>query len=147
MGQTEAYLTVASILSGFGIAVLMFRIQRELHMQERHPDSPNWLAWADYLVVVSIMISLLFVVLPLVAPPSPGKKIMALGAGSCASAAILLAAYPLAILDHYRIGTGAKRKGERNQGEPFERVLVLGAAFIAVAVCSRSNAHSRSVET
>ena len=47
----EAYLTVASILSGFGISVLMFRIQRELHIQEKYPDAPNWLAWADDLVI------------------------------------------------------------------------------------------------
>ena len=130
----EAYLTVASILSVFGIAILMFRIDRELYMQERHPDRPSWLAWADYLVLVSIMISLLLVVFPLAALPSPGKKMLAFAAGGCASSAILLAAYPLAILDHYRIGIGASRTGERNKGEPIEKVLVLGAAFLAVAV-------------
>ncbi len=129
----EGYLTVASILSGFGISVLMFRIQRELYMQERHPESPSWLAWADYLVIVATMISLLFVVLPLVALPAPGKKTLAFAAGSCAAASVLLAGYPLAILDHYRIQIGAKREGERNQGEPIEKALVLGAAFIAVA--------------
>jgi len=130
----EGYLTVASILSGFGISVLMFRIQRELHMRERHPDSPNWLAWADYLVIGSVTLSLLFVVLPLVAFPAPGKNALALAAGSCAAATILLAGYPPAILDHYRIEIGANRKGEGNKGEPIEKALVLLAAFIAVAV-------------
>ena len=134
VGQMEAYLTVACILSGFGIAVLMFRIQRELHMQERHPDSPNWLAWADYLVIGSIALSLLLVVLPLVALPSPGKQALAFAAASCAAATILLAGYPPAILDHYRIEIGANRKGDRNKGEPIEKVLVLLTAFIAVAV-------------
>ncbi len=91
VGQMQAYPTVACILSGFGIAVLMFRIQRELHMQERHPDSPKLLAWADYLVIGSIALSLLFVVLPLVALPSPGKQALAFAAASCAAATILLA--------------------------------------------------------
>jgi len=129
----EAYLTVASILAGFGISILMFRIQRELHIQEKYPDAPNWLAWADYLVIASIGLSLLLVVVPLVALPGPGKNALALAAGSCAAAAILLAAYPLAILDHYRITIGVRRKGERMKGEPVERALVLGAAFVATA--------------
>jgi len=129
----EAYLTVGSILSGFGISVLMFRIQRELHIQEKYPDAPNWLAWADYLVIASIGLSLLLVVVPLVALPGPGKNALALAAASCAAAAILLAAYPLAILDHYRIAIGVRRKGERMKGEPVEKALVLGAAFVATA--------------
>jgi len=94
---------------------------------------PNWLAWADYLVIASIGLSLLLVVVPLVALPGPGKNALALAAGSCAAAAILLAAYPLAILDHYRIAIGVRRKGERMKGEPVEKALVLGAAFVATA--------------
>ena len=49
MRSPQPYLTVASILSGFSISVFMFRIQRELSVRDRHPEWPNWLAWADYL--------------------------------------------------------------------------------------------------
>ena len=85
-------------------------------------------------MIGSIALSLLLVVLPLVALPSPGKQALAFAAASCAAATILLAGYPPAILDHYRIEIGANRKGDRNKGEPIEKVLVLLTAFIAVAV-------------
>jgi len=133
----QPYLTVASILSGFGISVFMFRIQRELRVRDENPQSPNWLAWADYLILGAIVISLLLVVLPLVAVPEPGRLAYAVAAGSCAAASILVAAYPFAILDHYRIeiGTWRTRQGEspqeRHKGEPIERIIVLGAAILA----------------
>ena len=130
--QPEGYLSVASILSGFGVTVLMFRIQRELDVRERHPDWPNWLARADYLILASIFVSLLLVVLPIVSIEDPGEVVLAFSAGSCAAAVVLLAAYPLAILDHYRIELGAKRKGKRNKGEPGETIIVIVGAAIAV---------------
>jgi hypothetical protein len=49
----------------------------------------------------------------------------------------LIAAYPFAILDHYRIeiGTWRTREGERpqarNKGEPIERIIVLSTAILA----------------
>ena len=138
MNTPQPYLTVASILSGFGISVFMFRIQRELGVRDRHPDWPNWLAWADYLVLATIVLSLVLVVLPLVAFPEPTRFMLSIAAGSCAAASILLIAYPFAILDHYRIeiGTWRTRHGEkpedRHQGEPIERVIVITAGVLAV---------------
>jgi hypothetical protein len=35
----EAYLTVTIILAGFGVTVLMFRIQREPHVRESNLES------------------------------------------------------------------------------------------------------------
>jgi hypothetical protein len=137
MPTPQPYLTVASILSGFGISVFMFRIQRELRVRDENPVSPNWLAWADYLILGAIVLSLLLVVLPLVAVPEPGRLAYAVAAGSCAAASMLVAAYPFAILDHYRIeiGTWRTRQGEgpqeRHKGEPIERIVVLGAAILA----------------
>ena len=137
MSTPQPYLTVASILSGFGISVFMFRIQRELRVRDDHPEWPNWLAWADYLILASILLSLLLVVLPLIAIAEPNRLAYSVAAGSCAAAAILIAAYPFAILDHYRIeiGTSRTREGERPQerhkGEPIERVIVLSAAILA----------------
>ena len=137
MRSPQPYLTVASILSGFSISVFMFRIQRELHVRDEHPDWPNWLAWADYLVIATITISLLLVVLPLVASSDPSEFLFSIAAGSCAAASLLLLAYPFAILDHYRIEIGVWRTKEgesieaRHKGEPIERAIVIGAGLIA----------------
>jgi hypothetical protein len=139
MPTPQPYLTVASILSGFGISVFMFRIQRELRVRDADPQSPNWLAWADYLILVAILLSLLLVVLPLTAMPEPGRLAYSIAAASCAAASLLVAAYPFAILDHYRIeiGTWRTRGGEhpqeRHKGEPVERMIVFGAAALAAA--------------
>ena len=137
MSTPQPYLTVASILSGFGISVFMFRIQRELRVRDEHPEWPNWLAWADYLILAAILLSLLLVVLPLTAIAEPGRLAYSVAAGSCAAASLLIAAYPFAILDHYRIeiGTWRTREGEqpqeRHKGEPIERFIVLVAAVLA----------------
>jgi peptidoglycan biosynthesis protein MviN/MurJ (putative lipid II flippase) len=128
----DSYLTVASILSGFGVTVLMFRIQRELYVREKHPELPTWLAWADYLIVAAVVLSLLLVVLPLIVL-GDGSRVLAIATGSCAAAAILVAAYPFAILDHYRIEIGAHRKGGRAKGEPIEKAIVICASAVAAA--------------
>jgi len=109
MRSVQPYLTVASILSGFCISVFMFRIQRELGVRDRHPKWPNWLAWADYLVISTIVFSLLLVVLPLIALSEPTEFVFSIAAGTCAAASILMLAYPFAILDHYRIEIGVWR--------------------------------------
>lgn len=137
MISPQPYLTVASILTGFSISVFMFRIQRELGVRERHPDWPNWLAWADYLIISTIVLSIVFVILPLVAIPAPGRMAYSVAAGASAAASILLLAYPFAILDHYRIeiGRGRIARGEspqaRHKGEPIERIIVTAAGAIA----------------
>jgi hypothetical protein len=130
MDRIEAFLSVASILSGFGITVFMFRIQRELQVRERTSDVATWLAWADYLVLAAITLSLILVVLPLVTIPHV-IGVLAVASASCAAAAILLAAYPWAILYHYRIVLGTKRQGQRLPGEPGEKIVVISAAIIA----------------
>lgn len=129
----DSYLTVSSILAGFGVTAFMFRIQRELDIRETHPDWPNWLALADYLVLSAVVLSLMFVVLPL-SLFGDTKRVLAVAAGSCGAAAILIAAYPFAILDHYRIEIGANRMGDRAKGEPIEKRIVAGASVAAAVV-------------
>ena len=133
MDRIEALLSVASILSGFGITVLMFRIQRELQVRERTSDVATWLAWADYLVLAAITLALILVVLPLVTIPHV-VGVLAVASASCAAAAILLASYPWAILYHYRIVLGSKRQGQRLPGEPGEKIVVILAAIIAAVI-------------
>ena len=140
MRSPQPYLTVASILSGFGISVFMFRIQRELGVRDKHPDWPNWLAWADYLVFATIILSLSLVVLPLIASPEPSELVFSVAAGACAATSLLMLAYPLAILDHYRIEIGVWRTkdGEsanvRRKGEPIEKAIVVITGLIAIVV-------------
>jgi hypothetical protein len=140
MRTVQPYLTVASILSGFSISVFMFRIQRELQLRERHPEWRNWLAWADYLVIATIILSLLLVVLPLVAFPDPSEFLFSIAAGTCAATSLLLIAYPFAILDHYGIEIGGWRKKAdedveiRHKGEPIERAIVIVASLTALLV-------------
>jgi hypothetical protein len=135
MRSPQPYLTVASILSGFSISVFMFRIQRELQVRDKHPDWPNWLAWADYLVIATIVSSLLLVVLPLTALAEPSEFVFSIAAGVSAATPLLLLAYPFAILDHYRIelGTGRGESPEtRHKGEPLERTIVIIAGIAAI---------------
>ena len=140
MRSPQPYLTVASILSGFSISVFMFRLQRELGVRERHPDWPNWLAWADYLVIATVVFSILFVVVPLVAFSEPTEFAFSIAAGTCAATSLLLLAYPFAILDHYGIEIGGwrRRAGDnveiRHKGEPIERVIVVVAGALSVLV-------------
>ncbi len=137
MNSPQPYLTVASILTGFCVSVFMFRIQRELSVRDRHPSWPNWLAWADYLIVSAMAVSVLLVILPLVALPNPSRTAYSVAAGSCAASSLLLLAYPFAILDHYRIEIGVwrTREGEkpqaRHKGEPIERIIVMTAGAVA----------------
>ncbi len=115
----------------------MFRIQRELRVRDQHPEWQNWLAWADYLILAAILLWLLLVVLPLMVMAEPSRLLYSVAAGSCAAASLLVAAYPLAILDHYRIelGTWRTRQGEspqaRHKGEPIERAIVIVAGVLA----------------
>ena len=140
MRSPQPYLTVASILSGFSISVFMFRLQRELAVRERHPDWPNWLAWADYLVIATVVLSVLLVVVPLVAFSEPTEFVFSIAAGTCAATSLLLLAYPFAILDHYGIEIGGWRRktGDnveiRHKGEPIERIIVIAASLMAALV-------------
>jgi hypothetical protein len=137
MRSPQPYLTVASILSGFSISVFMFRIQRELQVRDKHPNWPNWLAWADYLVIATIVLSLLLVVLPLIALPDPSELVFSVAAATSSATSLFLLAYPFAILDHYRIEIGVWR-GEQSQvrhkGEPIEKAIVLTTVFVAAIV-------------
>lgn len=115
---------VASVISAFGAAMLLFRIQRENDMREK--DEPVWLPMADWLLVVATTLCLLLVIVPVVS--FADTRLPAAAAGT---AAILVAGYVPAIMAHYRIVFtreglfwGAEREGPRYNPEPAERILV-----------------------
>ena len=127
-------LTTATLVVGFGITVLMFRIQREVQVRDQHPDWPNWLPFADYLVEAAVVLELVFVVIPLIAAPVPSKRYLDWAAAFSASCPTLLLGYIPAILAHYRIAFKHGRTGPRGKCEPAEGWLVAITAALALAV-------------
>ena len=129
--QIGDLLTVASILSGFGVTALMFRVQREVAIREANVD-PMWMAWSDYLALGSILLSVGCVVLPVLIWDA---RAITFAKASCAAASVAMAGFPLAILSHYRLLFGGEREADElpfERGEPAERVLVLCAAILGV---------------
>lgn len=132
-------LTAAAVIVGFGITVIMFRVQREIQVQEKNEGKPeneaerNWLAWSDYLILVSILLTTGLAIVPLLMLPQVSALTRSLAASACVAAFILQAGYVFGILAHYRIEIGRERKGPREKGEPAERLIVkLSAAFASI---------------
>ncbi len=128
--EASDLLTVASILAAFGSAMLFFRIQRELTMHDR--AEIQWIPWADWLLILATLISLLGVILPIFF--SAGLR-LPLAAASAAT--VLVAGYVIAILAHCRIILGFGRNGPRTNPEPGELVIVLVVAAAAALVFAR----------
>ncbi|MGJ4917640.1 hypothetical protein [Bradyrhizobium oligotrophicum] len=118
---------IASIIAAFGVAMLFFRIQRELQMSAQ--DEIIWLPWADWLLVFATLVCLFFVILPLIFQTTSRVPTAAAGA-----ATVLVGGYIFAILGHYRILFGRRRTGPRYNPEPAERVVVLVFSFLALVV-------------
>jgi len=130
MDDVGAITTIASIIAGFGAAMLFFRIQRELQMAENLERI--WIPVSDVLLIGATLISLLLTLLPLmVIVPIPGFAPVRLARASCAASILLLAGYVPSILAHYRIILGARRRGPRDNPEPAERTLA--ALTVSVA--------------
>ncbi len=128
----SSLITIASIIAAFGIAMLYFRIQRELQMGEL--DEIVWLPWADWLLVAATFVCLLLVLVPVIVLPDTR-----VAAASALAAVIMVAGYVLAILGHYRIILsrqyllfGDERTGSRINPEPAEFVIVVLTAFCAM---------------
>ena len=129
--KTEAgtLASIASIIAAFGFAMIIFRVQREEQMRNR--GEVVWLPLSAWLLVVATLSCLLLVIFPI----SAGLSLRIPAAASAASS-IAVAGYIPALLAHYRIVFGAKRKGQRDNPEPMELVFVsitLLAAAIAGA--------------
>ena len=122
--------TIASVIAGFGSAMLIFRIQRELQMGQE--TEVQWIPWADRLLILATLVALLLVLLPLVATTNRPGVMAHLPAAGCAAALILMAGYILAILAHYRLFLGKGRSGPRKNPEPAERIVVLATGLIAL---------------
>lgn len=123
---------IASIITVFAVAMLFFRIQRELQMAEELEI--NWIPWADWLLLGAAWLSLLFVILPLVAAHPSSLIHRTLPPAACGATAILVAGYTIAILAHYRLILGDDKTKSRTNPEPGERYVVIGTCVIAIGV-------------
>jgi len=130
--DSGTFASVATIIAGFSATMLYFRIQRELDMGNR--GEINWIPWSDWLLIVAMMVSLVLCIIPLVLMPTASKAYRILPPASCASATILLAGYPFAILAHYRFIFRQRRAGPRTNPEPAERWTVFTTFVTAFTV-------------
>ncbi|WP_155401825.1 hypothetical protein [Chromobacterium violaceum] len=130
--DTGTLSTIASIIAAFGVAMLFFRIQRELQMQKR--GELNWIPWADWLLLFASLLALLFVLLPLVAAHQTSWAYRFMPPSACAASIVLLAGYPIAILAHYQFIFAFGRTLPRVNPEPSEAAVVVSAVVIAIGV-------------
>jgi hypothetical protein len=132
-------IAMAAIVMGFGVTVVMFRLQREAEIEkdrlrqqaEMEKDSePTWIAYSDWLILFSIFVSLLFVFFPLFLLPY--QLAISIAHAGCFAAIVLQAGYIPSILAHYRLLLGKNRKGPRENPEPKERLFVWLSIAIAI---------------
>jgi hypothetical protein len=129
---------VAALIAGFGLTVLLFRVQRELQVREeaiRRGEAPiNWIPWADRLLLSAIVISVLAILVLLAFPSS--KQALRVARAACAAALVVVPGYIPSILAHYRLIIGRKHTGLRDNPEPAEKawVMAIVAGGFAVAL-------------
>lgn len=100
---------------GFGSAILVFRIQRELSMEEK--SERTWFPRADWLIVIAMFVS---AVLGLLIPLMLNQEDLRVSRIAAAASCVLFLGYVPSILAHDRIVFGANRTGERFNPEPLE---------------------------
>jgi hypothetical protein len=123
--------TIASIIAGFGAAMLTFRIQRELQMSGN--NEVTWIPWADWLLIFATIFSLLLVIFPIVTVSSRSGILKSLPAAGCSAASIMVAGYIFGILAHYRLIFGRNRSGPRENPEPAEKIIVYLFVLFSIA--------------
>ncbi len=127
--DTGTLATIGSVITAFSVAMLVFRIQRELQMHERREI--NWLPCADWLLLGAGLVSLLAVILPLVSAHPTSTVHRLVPPAACSVAVVLVAGYTFGILAHYRLIFGGTRKGPRSNPEPGEKIVVVVTVVVA----------------
>src|SRR5262249_32145308 len=127
--------TAASIIAGFGSAVIAFRLERELDIEEKNEEKPkhgkerHWIPASDWLVVTASVGALCFLVAPMVGTPTPSHSMMRFSSAICSAMAIMLAGYIPSILAHYHFIYGPPK--ERTNPTFWEGVFVLATVLAA----------------
>lgn len=130
MADDSILATIASIIAGFGAAMLFFRIQRELQMSKN--NEVTWIPWADWLLIFATIFSLLMVIFPIVTVSSRSGILKSLPAAGCSAASIMVTGYILGILAHYRLIFGRNRSGPRESPEPAEKIIAFFCILFSV---------------
>jgi hypothetical protein len=130
MRDPATLATVASIIAGFGAAMLAFRLEREVKAGDK--GESMWIAWADWLLIAGTLLSLSLGLLPIISGVVPEPEQTALASAATSAAVILTFGYVPAILAHYRLLWGHHRRGHRTNPEPAERWLTVAFAALAV---------------
>jgi hypothetical protein len=143
MIDQSTLVTVAALIAGFGSAVLVFRIQREVDMAAK--GETTWVPWADRLIITATLLALVFGIFPFVSGfvVTPIANALAMAASS--GAVVLLFGYVFAILAHYRLIFGGGRTGPRDNPEPAERWIIWLTVIVAASVFGVVLCHSWGV--
>ncbi len=132
MVDSSTLSQVASIIAGFGVAMLFFRIQRELEMRKK--GEPVWIPFSDQLLIYATLLSLFFVILPIIMTQQTTIIVVRLSRAACAAAVVMLGGYIPGILAHYRLIWRVHLASPRQNPEPIERVIVVAAVILALIV-------------
>src|SRR5438128_130336 len=132
MRDANTLATVASIIAGFGAAMLAFRLEREVKAGDE--GDLMWVAWADWLVIAATLLCLSLGLFPIVSGLVHEPLQTALASAATSAAIVLTIGYVPAILAHYRLIFRGKRKGSRRNPEPPERWFVLAFTISGVGV-------------
>ena len=132
--DTGTLATIASVIAAFAITMVFFRVQREIHM--KGAGEINWIPWADRLLLVACTLALVLVLLPLVAAHPSSWAYQRMPSSACAAAILLVAAYPAALLAHYRFIFRFGDRTQRVNPEPGEMLVVMVALAAALTVAA-----------
>jgi hypothetical protein len=133
VGETpngETLATIASLVATAGAATLLFRIQREIVMEQQ--QQRIWIAGADWLMIGATLVAIVLALLPLLFfydSELGGRRIPT---AACTASLAAMGGYSLGILAHYRLLFGKGRSGDREPTEPAELVIILVTVAVAV---------------
>jgi len=126
--DVSGLIPAVSIVGSLAAAAVVFRVKRELDMQKK--GEITWLPWCDVLLLSAVTLILLVVVVPVTTGLVAHLPVRAVAVAAAAAATVLAAAYPYALLAHYRLLLGRGRTDPRTNPEPGERLFVwLGVAL------------------
>ncbi|MFC6673174.1 hypothetical protein [Marinobacterium aestuariivivens] len=131
MSELGNLSTIAGIIAAFGIAMLYFRIQRELQMDSS--DEPIWIPYAERLLIGATLLCLVLVLLPVASQLPLSGSLGRLPFAAATAALILVIGYVPAIFAHYRLLPGTRREGLYENPEPAESVITWSTVFLAGA--------------
>ena len=128
----EIITNIAAITSGFGTAVLIFRIEHESKMEI--DGETVWLPLSDYLILTTIFSSLALVLVPIFIYPLLVDQYLKFFRAIIALSIVFELGYIFSILAHYRIIFSGHSSGPRKNPEPPERVIFITTIIFGLLI-------------